>query len=205
MPLTCDPEGIWQLFVLLKKKKSFLNWGGAGRREKALEWENSLFKLFIFSVFCLTKPIPNWLIICALPGLWLNYTPPSYLSPSFAAKCLLFLLQKREEKTQISSLWLPKRGWWGPGLILVSLKANNGVSACLSGEHTMLRALWAFYEKTFLSELLARGSQDSKVEGLNRKKYGEWTGLRSSLEAIKPSTGTGKVPEGKRKSVKLHC
>ena len=21
MPLTCDPEGIWQLFVLLKKKK----------------------------------------------------------------------------------------------------------------------------------------------------------------------------------------
>lgn len=74
---------------------------------------------------------------------------------------------------------------------MASLRANNGVSTDLSGEHTLLRALWAFYEENSLSEPLSTVSQISKVDRLEGKKRGDRVGLRSSFEAIKPLTGTG--------------
>lgn len=74
MPLTCDPERIWQLFVLLKKNFHKV-WGSGEEREKAQVWENNLFKLFIFS-FLSHKTNTQLIDYLDSSCLWVNHTLP---------------------------------------------------------------------------------------------------------------------------------
>lgn len=153
MPLTCDPERIWLLFVLLKKKKKkFLKLWRSGE-EKV--WKRLICSSYLSSLCSVwqNQPLIDWL---SLPGLQVNHTYPPHLLPPiphpfpYCQVSLLFLLRKRKEKTRISSLWLPKRGLWGPGLILIFLQANNAVHSHLLGstsywepfEHSVIKLPW---------------------------------------------------------------
>lgn len=118
-------------------------------------WKRLICLSYLSSLFSVwqNQLLIDWL---SLPGLQVNHTCPPRLLPPIPHPflhrqvSLLFLLRKRKEKTRICSLWLPKRGLWGPGLILISLQANNGVHSHLLGstsywepfEHSVRKLPW---------------------------------------------------------------